>query len=356
MTKVFFKIAGLFLILILINVITRTLFQPHAWGDNVLTAKLKQFEKDHTKYNAVYFGGSLVYRQIDPSIIDSTLKEEGIDLRSYNLGIDAQNFLRIEDNVNHIVKNYGDQLKYVFISLSSSMEIHIPNLHAKETFYWLKPKIVCNAIKILKDYPVRKLRKLIFGYAYGISEIEYLLNFGLGRDIVEYHVEPKDESFYNGKNMDGYYPYTNSLKGEHLFGKNEADERMLLQTRKNFEAHYEQSLVSIKKEINKDYNNRQKKKPIKHQLKMCTRLIENLEHKGIQTVFIIPARARGNYDILLPIFDQLPEKNKVDIGNPKEYPEFYNYEYSFNFFHLNNLGGKIYSLALAQKLSHILEN
>jgi hypothetical protein len=64
-------------------------FMPFYWGDSTQTVKYEYYKKNAEAFNAVYLGGSLEYRHIDPTIIDSMAKKNGIDFRSFNLGIDG---------------------------------------------------------------------------------------------------------------------------------------------------------------------------------------------------------------------------------------------------------------------------
>ena len=48
---------------------------------------LRDFGREKDRYDLVFVGSSLVYRSIDPRIIDEELARAGFRVRSYNLGL-----------------------------------------------------------------------------------------------------------------------------------------------------------------------------------------------------------------------------------------------------------------------------
>lgn len=354
MVQLIRKILFIFILILIANQVVKKMLLPYAWADNVLTQKIKGFEENVAEYNALFVGASLTYRQIDPNIIDSIAHSHGIEVHSYNLAVDAQNFIKILDNWQQVQANKSGNLEYVFIELSSSMEMYLPSLHTLKNFYWINKNHVLQAAKIIKDYPVSATNKALFGYAYGVSWAENLLNFGIAPDVLSYYfVKKKNEKYFNGKLQNGFYPYTENPKNP-LMGT-EAEERVIFEERDILLENPDTIMNAIKSKSLEQYEKGRGKKLVASQLKICIDLIETNRKKGIETIFILPPRARGNYNILLPIYAELPEKNKIDLGNPALYPEFYTVENSFNFFHFNEAGAKLYSHVLGEKISALLK-
>lgn len=354
MVKLFRNILFIFIFILIANQVVKKILLPYAWADNVLTQKIIGYEERWEEYNALFVGASLTYRQIDPNIIDSIAHLNGIEVHSYNLAVDAQNFIKILDNWQYVDCSNRNNLEYVFIELSSSMEMYLPALHTVKNFYWIKKNHVLQAAKMIKDYPVAATNKALLGYAYGVSWVENLLNFGVAPDVLSnYFVKKKNEKYFNGKLQNGFYPYTEKPKNP-LMGT-ATEERVIFEERDILLANPDTIMHAIRSKSLEQYKKGGGKKLVASQLKICLDLIETNRQKGIETIFILPPRARGNYNILLPIYAALPEKNKIDLGNPNEFSEFYTVENSFNFFHFNENGAQLYSLILGEKIVKLLK-
>jgi hypothetical protein len=348
------KILIILILILIANQLVKKILLPYAWADNVLTQKIKGYEENWEEYNALFVGASLTYRQIDPNIVDSIAHLHGIEVHSYNMAVDAQNFIKILDNWQYVQANKSENLEYVFIELSSSMEMYLPSLHTLKNFYWIQKNHVLQAAKIIKDYPVAATNKALFGYAYGVSWAENLLNFGIAPDVLAYYfVKKKNEKYFNGKLQNGFYPYTEKPKNP-LMGT-ATEERVIFEEREILLSNPDTIMNAIREKSQEQYDKGGGKKLVASQLKICLDLIETNRQKGIETIFILPPRARGNYNILLPIYHQLPLSNKIDLGNPAEFPEFYTVENSFNFFHFNEAGAQLYSHVLGEKIVELLK-
>jgi hypothetical protein len=354
MIQLFRNILFIFIFILIANQVVKKILLPYAWADNVLTQKIKGYVEPNDQYNTLFLGASLTYRHIDPYIIDSIAHLHGIEIHSYNLAVDAQNFIKILDNFHYSQTIQNPHLEYVFIELSSSMEMYLPALHTVKNFYWIKKNHVLQVAKIIKDYPVAATNKALFGYAYAVSWAENLLNFGVAPDVLSnYFVKKKSEKYFNGKLLNGFYPYTEKPKNP-LMGT-ALEEKVIFEERDILMANPDTIMNAIRSKSLEQYEKGGGKKLVASQLKICIDLIETNRQKGIETIFILPPRARGNYNILLPIYAELPEKNKIDLGNPALYPEFYTVENSFNFFHFNEEGAQLYSHVLGEKIVSLIK-
>lgn len=354
MIRLIKKILLIFALILLVNLWMKKMILPYAWADNVLSKKMEGYAKPKDNYNALFVGASLTYRQVDPNIVDSIAHMQGVEFHSYNMAVDAQNFIKIIDNFEFSKQIENPHLEYVFIELSSSMEIYFPSLHTVKSFYWVEMEQVIQAFKMIKEYPVNLLNKALYGFAYSASWIENKLSFGAFPKALEfYFAKKKKEDFYTGKLHNGFYPYT--LNPRNLLMGTKIEEQVIFEERKILMENPDTIMANIKSKTLFEYERGGGKKLLQSQLDICLNIIEKNKEKGIETVFILPPRGRGNYNILLPIFNKLPNNNKIDLGNPLLYPEFYTVENSFNFFHLNEQGAAIYSRVLGEKIVELLK-
>lgn len=354
MIKLGKKLVIFFLLILAVNQVMKKILLPYAWADNVLTQKIKGYKEPNDQYNTLFLGASLTYRHIDPYIIDSIAHLNGLEVHSYNLAVDAQNFVKILDNFEYSKTIQNPHLEYVFIELSSSMEMYLPALHTVKNFYWIEFHHVLQAAGLIKEFPVNKVQKALYGYAYGVSWLENLLSFGAAPDVLRYYFsQKKNEKYFIGKNKNGFYPYSLNSRFP-LMGTSE-EEKMIFEERRILMENPDTIISALKQKAAIEYNRGGGKKIMKNQLNILLNLIAENNSKGIKTIYILPPRARGNYNILLPLFRELPADNKIDLGNPNLYPEFYTIENSFNFFHFNQEGAEVYSKVLGQKVVELLQ-
>ena len=86
----------------------------------------------------------------------------------------------------------------------------------------------------------------------------------------------------------------------------------------------------------------------------CRRLIDRGEKQQCQVVFVLsPRLVSPQLEIVYPVFEQLPSANKIDMSDPKKYPEFYDLAYSFDPGHLNEKGAVIFTKAFGVEVTKL---
>lgn len=81
-------------------------------------------------------------------------------------------------------------------------------------------------------------------------------------------------------------------------------------------------------------------------------LIEKSKDHNIKLIFVLSAR--HVYKNLLSLCNELPGDHFIDMGNPNELNFAYEYHYTFDRGHLNEIGADKYSIVFAKKLLQIL--
>lgn len=355
MVKVVRHILFILLITTAIALVAKNVFAPFAWGDQTQYTKLDFFDKNREKFNAIYIGGSLEYRHLDPAIIDSSARAHGIDFRSFNFGIDGHNLPQQFRDVNYYIDNYSKNLDYVVMSLSSEPYTLLSNMHTKKFVCWVDFKSMKDAIAVvwsLND-PVRL--KIKYTYVYVMTWIENIFSIGMMDDIFQFYLDrPSFDQRYLGVKENGFYPY--DAEYANLISDIERDNIGLNSSKENYDSNKAKRDSMRNADIATfEYLTKHKLLPNTTMLDLYTALHEKCKKNGIDLIVIMPPRGRTPYTLLQPIFDALPCK-KISLASPIEYPEYYAVEYSYNYHHLNSKGAKPYSREFGRKLVEIINN
>lgn len=351
--KTIISILFLAFILLVVSSIVR-FFMPFYWGDATQTVKYEYYKKHAEAYNAVYLGGSLEYRHIDPSIIDSVAQKNNINLHSFNLGVDGHGIIQEMNDLDGLLKIRNPNLKYVFISISSESYFFKANLHTPKWVSWHTASSTYNALSVMQTLKDKLWLKTKFSAFWISSWIENIFNVGTVPDMLKFCFDKSYlDSSYIGKNKDGFYPY--DYEEKHLFMEYKWEDTLLLQSRRQFENGnaYSDTLNShVLNDFSKFTGN---EKPNAPMTKMCLDAYNKCKKKGIQVFFILPPKARTAYNLLLPVFNAMPEGSKIELADIRKYPKFYSIEYGYNFHHLNYKGAKLFSNEMAKQLVPLLK-
>jgi hypothetical protein len=82
MNKIIKNILILFVVILFLSTIINA-FVPFYWGDYTQTTKILHYKENPNKYNALFFGGSLEYRHINPSKVDASLKKQNVAISNH---------------------------------------------------------------------------------------------------------------------------------------------------------------------------------------------------------------------------------------------------------------------------------
>jgi hypothetical protein len=359
MKKLIINSFSIFFIVFIIIIGVGSIFTPFGWGDSTFYTKAKYFLDHPEKFNAAYVGGSLEYRHIDPYIIDSIVQKSGVDLRSFNLGNDGYNLpLQVWVTENLIKKNEGN-LKYIFLSLSSDPLFYKGILHTKEWNYWQNPRSVIFSIRVLYQMDLPSNIKQQFSKFYVNSLVENMLKLEMMDDLLQFYVKPVlADSLYLGQNKNGFFPYDDEEK--YLSLRKDLPDEIISKMQNNnlSKLDYEKNILK-RDSLELIWSNSFSTyvpgtKPIPLYLETYLDLYKKCADNGIQLIFIMPPKGRTDYKILKAVYEHLPENSKIDLADPREYPQFFTVENGYNYHHMNNKGSAIYSNILGKKIAKIL--
>ncbi|MBP8192182.1 MAG: hypothetical protein KAX69_01160 [Chitinophagales bacterium] len=349
-------VRNIILITILLLVLSSLVrfFMPFYWGDSTQTVKYEYYKKHAEQYNAVYLGGSLEYRHIDPTIIDSVAQKNGIDLRSFNLGVDGHGIVQEMSDLDGLLSIRNPNLKYIFLSISSEAYFFQSNLHTPKWISWHSANSTYRAWSIIPTLDNPVIFRSKYMYFFGMSWMENLFNIGTVPDMLKYRFDKTYlDSNYIGKDRNGFYPY--DYEENHLFMEYKWEDTLLLQSRKRFESGDPYSDTLNKEVLTSFTNFKGTEKPNAPMVKICLDAYNKCKKRGIQVFFILPPKARTNYSLLLPVFNAMPEGSKIELGDIRKYPKFYSIEYGYNFHHLNYKGAKLFSHEMAKQLVPLMK-
>lgn len=343
----------LLLVLLLSSIINFS--TPFYWGDYTQTTKILHYKSKPEQYNALFFGGSLEYRHINPTVIDNIAQQNNIELSSFNIAVDGHNIIQQIRDIDGVLEINNPNLKYLFVSLSSEPYFYKPNKNTSKWISWQSATSYINAMRILPTLDDAWMEKLKFMWYYTVSFFKKMFNLGICTDLIQSYIDrPKLDKAYLGKNNDGFFPYDDEEKL--LIEDYKWADQFVLESNevyKKNKSHRDSLTNSIKISFSQ-YDSTTT--PNEQELAVLKNVIEKGAEKGIDVYFILPPRARTSYSFLLPIYNALPKERCIELADPYKYPEFYTVENGYNFHHLNKKGANLYSNILGQRIVNLIKS
>ena len=308
-----------------------------------------QKEPDN-KYNVFFIGSSRIYRHVVPSVFDSCCRTIA-GCKSFNLGSPGAAPPESYSLCENFLKDYNSsKVNYVFLELAPILPIDRQNLFAKQSYYWLDWDYTLSSVKYFfnKDQSLSQNSKDIFNFIFCFFQKEIGFNYLSGIEEVD-----KKEHFL-GKRKDGYY----SLEEEERYiSMGKAEKNGVAERRKEFIKDTNQLCVRCTESgipfLKSEF---QKKEFYSTEYDMLAHLLDVSKEKNIHLMFIIPPRlGRTDYEEVLFFKHHLPKENVIEIANPKEYPELWAVNRSFDIGHLNETGAQLFSRLLAEKCNILLQ-
>lgn len=338
---------SLFLVLYLLVGAIISWFVPFHWGNPWYSSKLQYLEEQNqAQHNTFFFGSSRIYRQIDPSMFDSTVERaDGIPTHSFNMGAPAtfcpQSYFLYE---KFLESDKAAQAKTCFLELMEVDGIRDFFMHQERTTYWQNPKDVIFAVRsIMANKRISLLAKLKYSSNYLISYSEKVLHLGhFGQQLTtrDYYHEK-----YAGPEKNGFFSLERDLKTtddlevkEHLstrFAVPREDPNTIVKRKQSILRRY-QTVTDTIDQVN---------------LERIKELIRQSKDQGIHLICLLSPRNASQE--LVNLSRQLPKEHFIDMANPESFDELYTLDNSFDIGHLNDKGSTLYSKLLALEFSKI---
>ncbi len=315
---------------------------PYYWGNPGYAAKMEFLGEQRDSFNVFFFGSSRVYRQVMPDVFDAHTRGA---TRSFNLGYRATFNPESYYLLENFIKKKAAQPTYILIELQPFVPIADRNLHTVRSNYFLNYhyfSLVKNEYqnqrnaspdtsKVSDEMAANHLKNL------RLSFIDNLFKHHHAREMLLSLLGQGDRDIRAlGKAKDGFI----SLDKSALHTKG------LVKRRAEFLAQYDTTQTSFDAEMTgyqialKD--SLEYKTP---HLQKINQLIEAAALQNYTLIFVlVPKRSE-----LLPLFNQIPIENRINLANPQEFPHFYHNKYWFDKKHFNEVGAEIFTQQLAKK-------
>lgn len=341
-------LAVFFCIALHLTVYKNLLSMHYLWGSERLYHK-EQYLKQKN-YNTIFIGASQVMQQINPQVFDSVVGPS-LNTKTFNMGENWFSASELYHALNLITANDSLKLKYIFIELTKIKRPDLFNLNKPRIYYWYTYDDYKFTVNATLDSHYGFIYKAATISAHTLGYFDNLIALGYGTEALTFN----NVTRFNNNGM-ALGPFGNGYLIPHYNSTEPAYVQMKRITEKPNPFLKDSSAITSKRKISEqeflkfEKSNSQTEKYNKYYENFLTDMIHTYEKKGIKIIYFLPIRLdRSHYEEILPVFNALPETNKMEVSNANIYPELYMAANSYDVTHLNIEGAKIYSALLAQK-------
>ncbi len=352
--KRFFKTALLFTALLLAAclfihyyVIPHLSLTPYYWGDKLIIEKRNSAL--HRKPDVIFFGSSMVYRQVNPEVFDSLVAARtGQPIQSFNFGINwlaSSELIHLADN---FISESDSKPEYVFLELQRIKMVNYKNYLTTRIIYWYSPQMYAFTVNAIVHSRMPLYSKAGQFISHTINFTGNQINLGYFTEALRFRSESEKTGFYRTPQETGNGFLSLEAENKKLLESGVNPERLnrFLKDTTAVTARQKASLTAFRHfeenpEDLKIYNTAYARR--------LTLMIQQYKKQNIHLIVFLPPRLdRLQYQELLPILNALPENHRLNMADARQYPEFYLAENSFDVTHMNEKGAELYSRALAE--------
>lgn len=342
MKKLFTRLAILILIYFVISQIA-VYTLPFSWGNSRLNTKYQAYKEQESAYNMIMIGASTTYRHLDPKLFDAIVnsKDPALNIHSFNFGIPANRTPQSVYALDNLLKSKNENIKYIVLDLSELTKMGVDNLHKKEMLYWYTWSNIGMIMKASWESEKGLANKIGVPALHAFSFAEKSLMIGMGGAYFEQQLGYNIEPLALGPDKNGFYSLDQEMKDNpegdlavryDVLRTPDTIEYRTLKCQELFNKYHD-SKKNYSKTIAKELND----------------VIAECEKQDITIIFMLSQRLGERYQYLLPLFNELPDKNKLSFADPSAYPELNDRENLFDLAHLNAKGAQIFTTIFAEK-------
>ena len=320
--KRFLKDISIYAIIGLITIIAIHLLSPKLIGNPNYAKKLHHFEKNNKNYNTVFYGNSLINRQLNPRTFDEHTKKK---TKSFNLAWDATPQHESSFLIEEFLKT--NKVDRVIVPVTGAMGIHDVNLHTTRVSYFLNKQSLSFAFKYFKGKGDQH-------YNHVLSYLEKLLCVNRIKHIIEFNrgVSKLEKPWKEGR---GFY----ALDKE-FFGENSKKNQAPGYVKEKFK--YEKKLKAQKKAMGNKYVLKDRDHVLQEE---CKRLEEIGKKYNTDIIFLFFPNS--------PVYKHFDVEKSIYVGDGIDFQEYYTFENRYNRGHLNSVGAEMFSKRVAEKFNLI---
>ena len=327
----------LILIAFLSELAWKTLPLPYYWGNIQLNTKLNYLEEQNIDPTNYFIGSSVTFRQVIPTVFDSIVgKSMGY---SFNLGCDMlfapQTYMLLEELLKR-----DTSIQYLFVELNSH-DFFGQNFRTTRSKYYLTAGWLATFYPYIGETSVSLMTKLGISGMYLYNYFEKLLGLGMREAVLK---QIHEKNIFKGKVLlgeygDGYYRLPSSATTDTK--EIEKLPTQLKEIQMNYTEAHQMNNTEPYNEVLK---------------KQLEKYILLAEEKNTCVIFILnPVSSIFDTEKeMVALYRSLPEKNRINLADPKENSDFFLVENRWDKGHLNHKGARIYSEKLAQSFLNLV--
>jgi len=334
--KIFLKRLVLFFSLLMAILILKKIFTPYYLGNVYFKPKLEYFNKNFKakEYNTVFFGSSRIFRHVNTEVFDSIMSGEKI--KTFNFGTvgtyNPESYFLYENFIDNLEEKSID---YAFLEIQALNDIDSENLTTTKGNYWNSVEFLNFAVNYISDTNKSDSEKASLMTRYFKSHFYSYFDVKIFK---HYMMDTKNTVRRMGAN--GFYSLDDDLKET-------PNNKVLNQRREIFLADTE-TLTERRQSVLNIYRGGSDLVLNDFHYTYLLSLIEKSKEKGVDLIFVLPPRLTADqYLELLPISNQLPKRNVINLSDPRDYNTLYMTDYSYDVGHLNARGATLMTKYLA---------
>jgi len=347
MKKLFIRMGILILIVYAISQVV-IISMPFSWGNTRLNTKFDAYKETPEQYNTLLIGASTTYRHINPQAFDSIVNalHPELNIKSFNFGIPANRTPQSMHMLDNLLDFDNGNIKYVVIDMSELTKMGADNLHKKEMLYWYNWGNIGDVMKA--SYESEKgINKFGVPILHAFSFAEKSLLFGNGPSVFMQHAGLNTEPLSVGPDKNGFYSLDQEMHDDPEGDLATRFSDLRTQDTIDYRTMRCKLLVEKYKDASKNSNKTMEANLIA--------IIKQCEANNISVVIMLSQRLGERYEYLIPLFNQLPEENRIGFQDPDAYPLLNLRENLFDLAHLNENGAEIFTGIFASEWLNRLE-
>lgn len=321
---------------------------PFSWGNTRLNTKFDSYKENYEQYNTLLIGASTTYRHINPRSFDSIVntKYPELNIKSFNFGIPANRTPQSMHMLDNLLDFDKSNIKYVVIDMSELTKMGADNLHKKEMLYWYEWGNIGSVLKA--SYESEKgINKVGVPVLHAFSFGEKSLLFGNGPSAIMQYSGLNTEPLSIGPDKNGFYSLDQEMRDDPEGDLAARYSDLRTQDTIDYRTMRCKRLVEKYKDASKNSNKTMEDELIS--------IIKQCEANNISVVIMLSQRLGERYEYLIPLFNRLPEENRIGFQDPDAYPVLNLRENLFDLAHLNEDGAKIFTGIFADEWLKRLE-
>jgi hypothetical protein len=306
--------------------------------------KLDHFRAHREEYTTLFFGSSRTHRGFVPSLFDASMKERGLETRSFNFGMPGASAVDTQHMLARVVQAAPAHVDYVFVDPERlNVAVDTRNSRARSVIDWHEPRITWLITQYVLERPGSTEDKVALLADHWRCCLYNVSNVGRALRWVDSSlgIAPNAERIAEqlGPALDGYAPQETA--GEGAGGRGGRIGAKLL-------PEYLAAVERARAETLSD------DPPDPGALELYHLIESRIEQLGAVPVFVAQPALDLSQD-LVKAAQRGEVKHLLRFDGPDRYPELYLPRNRFNSQHLNDDGARLFTELLAREFAAAIE-